>query len=695
MKRAVFASLVVALTIAAPGASPLGAPLRPSPDRALRQAMLAAEDRRVTTREAAAPLLKGLGDPDPEIQRVAVRAIGRLENPGFAPDVLPVLSAASPRVRAEAANALGQLAMQQPALAMGAIVDRLRVEKDAGVLGVLCETLGRLPYADVPDMERVEALLVAEARPDGVHAAERAGAAAGLEALIRQGWRSQFRPTAATTGMLASFVTRRDGPASSVQVRRLALMALAASRAVNETQEQALRDPDAQVRRLAVAAAGIDVPFDRRPAIVARGLTDGSPMVRYEALRVHGRLLASASCDPEMAALDDASPQVRLLAIDLLATACPGSARATAALAARARLRPRAPAPGAASGPWHVPAHALVALARRVPDDARPLVASFARDPQWEVRMYSARAAQATGDAATLDILARDGDANVQEAALSGLASVRGHAADRTFIDALGRPGYQVVLEAARALTGTPLRDETGPALLAALARITGEQRDTSRDPRLALLDRLLEVGGPPQAAALRPYLSDFDPVIAARAADILTTWTGTPVHPVTTRLAAPPEPTLEEIAELPAGLRITMADGGSFDLRFLTAEAPLSAWRIMRLVEADYYRGLTFHRVVPNFVIQGGSPGANEFVGDGAFMRDELGLVSNARGTVGVSTRGRDTGDAQFYVNMVDNPRLDHQYTVFAEITRGLDVVDGILEGAVMARVEPLRGRR
>ena len=112
-----------------------------------------------------------------------------------------------------------------------------------------------------------------------------------------------------------------------------------------------------------------------------------------------------------------------------------------------------------------------------------------------------------------------------------------------------------------------------------------------------------------------------------------------------------------------------------------------------MRLVKAGYYNGLTFHRILPGFIIQGGSPDANEFVGDGPFMRDELGLRSNARGTVGTSTRGRDTGDAQFYVNLVDNPRLDHEYTVFGEITRGMEVVDRITEGDTMVSVEPLPG--
>lgn len=77
-----------------------------------------------------------------------------------------------------------------------------------------------------------------------------------------------------------------------------------------------------------------------------------------------------------------------------------------------------------------------------------------------------------------------------------------------------------------------------------------------------------------------------------------------------------------------------------------------------------------------------------NEYVGTDDFLRDELGLAHHERGTLGVSTRGRDTGDAQWFINLVDNYRLDHDYTVFARITSGMDVVDRILEGDVMAAV-------
>lgn len=89
------------------------------------------------------------------------------------------------------------------------------------------------------------------------------------------------------------------------------------------------------------------------------------------------------------------------------------------------------------------------------------------------------------------------------------------------------------------------------------------------------------------------------------------------------------------------------------------------------------------------------GSPGANEFSGASRYWRDEPGRTSQTRGTIGTSTRGRDTGDGQFYINLVDTPRLDHEYTIFAEVTSGMDVVDSILEGDVMQKIELVAAKK
>ena len=135
------------------------------------------------------------------------------------------------------------------------------------------------------------------------------------------------------------------------------------------------------------------------------------------------------------------------------------------------------------------------------------------------------------------------------------------------------------------------------------------------------------------------------------------------------------------------------MARGGTIEITLLPWLAPTNAFRLYEQARDGVLDGLTFHRVVPNFVIQGGSPGANEYAGHGTYTRDEVGRAVQWRGTVGLSTRGRDTGDGQLYVNLVSNVRLDHDYTVFGIVTGGMEVVDAVLEGDVIERTEVRAG--
>ena len=91
---------------------------------------------------------------------------------------------------------------------------------------------------------------------------------------------------------------------------------------------------------------------------------------------------------------------------------------------------------------------------------------------------------------------------------------------------------------------------------------------------------------------------------------------------------------------------------------------------------------------------MQGGGGDATEYYGDAAFMRDELSRQSHLLGTIGISTRGRDTGDAQWFINLTDNTRLDHEYTVAGEVVSGWGVASGILEGDRILHVEVVGNR-
>jgi cyclophilin family peptidyl-prolyl cis-trans isomerase len=473
------------------------------------------------------------------------------------------------------------------------------------------------------------------------------------------------------------------------RARRLALLALRTARAVDGALALvASKDPDDEVRRLAMTAAaaptsdGAAIPDADRDAVLRAGLRDAEPRVRLDALRGWGRHAQSRDCQPIVAAVADASTHVALQAIDLLGAGCPAGVAVSATLQKDAEALP----PSGAT--WHRAAHAIVSLARVAPAEARLLLPRFVGHPTWQVRMYAARAAGQVEAFEPLARLGTDVHDNVREAAIGELARLKRTEAIVLAFEALTRPDYQLVMTAARVLAAETDKAKATAALFTALERLTAQGHDTSRDPRVAILTTLAATGAASDGPRLERYLEDWDPRVAELAAKAITQWTGAPREASPRRRTQPaPDATVLE-ALRGKWLRVTMAGGGVMDLRLLPDEAAATVLRVTGLAGSGYYNGLTFHRVEPTFVLQGGSPGANEYMGDGLYMRDEPGVAHN-RGAVGISTRGRDTGDAQIFINLVDSPRLDHAYTVFAVVERGMDVADRVLEGDVMTRVE------
>jgi cyclophilin family peptidyl-prolyl cis-trans isomerase/HEAT repeat protein len=563
---------------------------------------------------------------------------------------------------------------------------RLQAEHDPQVRGVIGQTLGRLPYGSADTVRLVEAALVGVA--GAADSGTLVGIARGLESLVRRNGR--ITPPAPGTiaalnalsvHALASGPERSGGDAA--RVRRLATAALVRLGVAADLPQLALSDPDPEVRRLAVGAVAAIDSAPLRTQVIRLYLADRSAAVRYAALQAYGRSVqAAGGCEAVREALSDPDPHVALLAIDLLGNGCGAGEGTVEILVGIAdSLSP--------DRPWHRPAHALISLAKVSPIPAELLLPRFSAHESWWARVYAARAAGILGLTGNLRRLAFDPNDNVRQAAISALSRLEGHDADSIYIAQLVRPDYQLVMTAAQALQGSDKASNAVTALLGALALITADQQETSRDARRALVERVEELGGPGQVEAMQPYLRDFDPVIAEEVARVLEAWTGMPHTSDPMQLAAQPLPSYREIEELADSHPVLVMRGlGGIELRLLAFEAPTNAARFARLARAGHFDGLTFHRVVPGFVVQGGSPGANEYVGDGPYTRDELVLDSHWRGTVGVSTRGRDTGDGQIFINLVDNPRLDHNYTIFAEVLDGMELVDRLSEGATIGRV-------
>ena len=123
--------------------------------------------------------------------------------------------------------------------------------------------------------------------------------------------------------------------------------------------------------------------------------------------------------------------------------------------------------------------------------------------------------------------------------------------------------------------------------------------------------------------------------------------------------------------------LQTTMGD---VKIELLDKTMPITAGNFRKLVGQGFYDGTIFHRVIPNFMIQGGDPQGTGLGGPGYTIKDELPADNrNARGTISMANAGPDTGGSQFFINVVDNHRLDGKHPVFGRVVGGMEVVDAI----------------
>ena len=125
-----------------------------------------------------------------------------------------------------------------------------------------------------------------------------------------------------------------------------------------------------------------------------------------------------------------------------------------------------------------------------------------------------------------------------------------------------------------------------------------------------------------------------------------------------------------------------------------LYGEMPVTAGNFKKLVKQGFYDGVIFHRVIPNFMIQGGDPNGTGMGGPGYTIKDEFtgtDLDKNNRGTIAMANAGPNTGGSQFFINLVNNNFLDGKHPVFGKVIEGMDVVDKIAGAAKDSNDKPL----
>ncbi|NGQ94635.1 peptidylprolyl isomerase [Brevibacillus sp. SYP-B805] len=136
---------------------------------------------------------------------------------------------------------------------------------------------------------------------------------------------------------------------------------------------------------------------------------------------------------------------------------------------------------------------------------------------------------------------------------------------------------------------------------------------------------------------------------------------------------------------------QIEMEKGGTVKILLHEKDAPGTVANFEKLANEGFYNGLTFHRVIPGFVAQGGCPFGNGTGGPGYTIKCETegNPHKHERGVLAMAHAGRDTGGSQFYITYDAFPHLDGVHTVFGKVVEGMDVVDQIRQGDKMKEVK------
>jgi len=119
----------------------------------------------------------------------------------------------------------------------------------------------------------------------------------------------------------------------------------------------------------------------------------------------------------------------------------------------------------------------------------------------------------------------------------------------------------------------------------------------------------------------------------------------------------------------------------GNFKIELFGDKAPLTVGNFLKLVDNGFYNGCVFHRVIPDFMIQGGCPHGTGHGGPGYTIRDEFhpDLKHNSKGILSMANAGPNTGGSQFFITVAPTPWLDGKHAIFGKVVDGYDIVEKI----------------
>jgi cyclophilin family peptidyl-prolyl cis-trans isomerase/HEAT repeat protein len=584
----------------------------------------------------AVPTLGGMlaTEPDPEVRQMAAFALGLIGSESAAPALVTALSAGDPLTQGRAAEALGMLGHKAAA---GAIASMIAAPITAGALGALApDDVG------YPKDATIEAVRL------------------GIYALVR---------LEAYDELAATLLDASGQPRSRWWPVAFAFQRVGNPRAAGPLT--ALLTGDGQVTR-AFAAKGLGTLKHQPavPALQAVAADAAQPLaVRVQAVRSLGLIGQPAAGDTllKVATARGVDPTLQMEAVVAL-----GQLKHAPAVDALLEL---------ASASWPTLRSAsLMALARIDPDTFISAISGLDDDPHWSVRAALATALGELGaERSDIRLMAmlQDKDQRVIPAVLTALAATGSASAPAALTNRLTSEDAVVRMAAANGLARLKA---TGSAQAVAAAYATS-QNDATYVARAALLNALTTLDPAQAPPVLTAALNDKDWAIRVRAAALLKGLDAASTAAPATPAPAPLVPELANVDALLAPAFTPTAyidtEAGMIQIELAVVDAPRTVANFTALAKKGEFTNVPWHRVVADFVVQGGDNRGDGEGGPGYTIRDEINQRPYMRGTVGMALDWADTGGSQFFITHSPQPHLDGRYTVFGQVVTGMDVVD------------------
>jgi cyclophilin family peptidyl-prolyl cis-trans isomerase/HEAT repeat protein len=634
-------------------------------------------------------------DSTAAVRAKAAYAAGSVQDTQLVPQLVSLLTDRDPSVRTAAAFALGQMnsavdSVMRRTISNG-LTDRLSVEDDEGALQRLIEGLGktgdppsltvmleRVTVLNSPTLKGETALSIGRYAYRGIKNPAATGFATTLlsDARKDQKWK-------------AAYALFRIGDRS--------LLGSYARQIIN-----AVSDGDPYVRMyicpvlgriLALDSSNTGYPMDIA-TLLRLAQFDPDWRVRVNALKALGALDGSSSGQiptTVIRAINEENEHVSLTGLSAMAQL--GQKKSADTVLFQFTLR-RVLANESGRSSSRQQREAALAYAKMFGQRAYDVLAQQVANGTLLKNSYVEALGFIAGENALGDVLeyAGQNDPHTQRLALEAIVNVVNSmkpggplldAARSSLIDGLSSNDKAVVATAASALSDSLLADRLSvPHLTVALRRLNSSD---DAEAMSAIIHSLGTLKAESATSVLTTLVSDRNYTVAKEAATALETISGISYKHMLVQPARPAHTNfdwtlLEWVRKHP--VVDVKTSRGSFTIIMLPDEAPFTCINFASLIRSGFFNGLQFHRVVPNFVVQGGDPHGDGWGGPGYTIRSEFGYEHYGRGMVGVASSGKDTEGSQFFVTHSNQPHLDGRYTIFGRVSTGMDVVDMIQVG-------------